>query len=111
MGYYTNFEVSARGFKSMDEVEHFKEKFFAITDRSYVDMHTGYDSLHFSVEETKWYGHKSELEALSKAFPHTMIEVDGEGEDGAQWKMRVKNGSSEKVDGALVFMPFKNILK
>jgi len=84
MGYITEFEVTSEyGFP-----EGFEEKFLEVTQYDFYD----------GMFERKWYDYQENMITLSKLYPDTLFEVDGDGEEsGDVWKHYFKNGKDKKI--------------
>lgn len=109
MGYSTNFEITAVGFKDPDQVEFFEFKLKKIS--GYTFQTTTSDITYSGIlSDSKWYDCVEDCTALSIAFPDVLIEVEGDGEEsGDFWRARFRNGESEKITAEIVFPEFKEI--
>lgn len=113
MGYSTDYSLSATGFKDETEAEFFEFKLRK--ESQYTGWHVdigeemdGTACIEATLNEAKWYDHDKDLTALSLTFPHVTIDLDGEGEEsGDIWRMRFRNGRSERVKAEIVIPEFK----
>ena len=111
MGYLTNYQVYATGFKDPEEVEFFEFKLKKESDYHF-DAARGRGVLEYagSLGDAKWYDYDENLTKLSKAFPHITINIEGKGEDDEDhWRARYRNGESESVRAVIMFPPFKEL--
>lgn len=92
MGYYTRFELSI---KSGDRQTDFEE----IVSK-YVDFNP-FD------ETCKWYDCEKDMREISKLYPETVFQLEGEGEEsGDIWKAYFKNGLMQKSEAIITFEEF-----
>lgn len=115
MGYYTDYTVEARGFKSKDDAEFFA---FKLVQKGFVNSPTRFHYtelgsdfwVEFEVNEAKWYDYADNLRTASRWFPDITIDVEGSGEEkGDQWRHRFRNGEQERVEAVISFPEFKVI--
>jgi hypothetical protein len=116
MGYYTDYQIEAEGFKTRDEAEFFA---FKLVQNDYVSGSTRFHyggneelgfNVQFEVRETKWYGYSDDLRTVSLWFPDVTIDVEGSGEEnGDQWRHRFRNGEQERVNAVISFPDFQVI--
>lgn len=113
MGYYTTYKVTITDIKDADDFEWFEFKFKKTIP--YLGDDLKYDEINKTVYaafyDVKWYDCEEKLKELSTLFPNITIDVNGEGEEsGDIWKMRVRNGKSERVNAVLSFPDFKELV-
>lgn len=111
MGYYTQFEIEADGFKDKMEAEFFNFRLNKISNY-YFNASVGDGVLIIETDDIKWYDWEKDLITISKEFPHVLIEVNGSGEStGDIWHARFRNGESEVHHAKMNLPPFKRILR
>lgn len=98
MGYYTKFTVNKPNQWSLE----LKDSLIEISDEFW-DRDTVDEFIDGELRELKWYNFKSDLSTLSEKFPDILFEIQGFGEDVAEWKAWFKNGRSFTSDGRVVF--------
>lgn len=117
MGYYTDYSVSISGFKDRDEAEFFEFKEIHKVNGMLYDIcksasvRITHDlTVAFDLNQWKWYNWQSELEALSKKYPHLLFNIEGVGEEFPDiWKARIRNNVTEVVNAEISFPDFKII--
>ena len=115
MGYYTDYQVEARGFRDREQAEFFAFKLVqagivnSTTRFHYSDGPTDM-TVQFEIRETKWYDYADDLRKANKWFPDITIDVEGKGEEqGDQWRHRFRSGLDERVEAVISFPAFKVI--
>jgi hypothetical protein len=107
MGYYTTFKLKATGFKDIDEAEFFEFKLRKLTGYTGWETNSFETEMEGSLSDAKWYDYEAHMTELSKQFPHVYFDLDGVGEEhGDVWKMRAKDGQTERVNAKIVFPEF-----
>lgn len=116
MGYYTDYSVRISGFQNQDEAEFFEFKEFHKQGgtlhyfRPSTSTHVYADAIEFHLSQYKWYEWQTDLEPLSKRYPHLLFEVKGVGEEFPDiWKARIRDGKTEVVQAEITFPDFKEI--
>lgn len=103
MGYYTDYEIEASGFKDKTEAEFFEFKLGKDVGYTLESGSNGIASdntwtFSAKINEAKWYDWETNMKKISKEFPHITIDVTGVGEEqGDMWKARFRNGEFERV--------------
>jgi hypothetical protein len=96
MGYRTMFKVTAEGADAVAAVEALAEK----------SGYSGYQETdHWSPgDEVKWYAWEKDASAISEIFNHTVIVIEGEGEEsGDVWKAWAYRGKVEVARAIIEF--------
>jgi hypothetical protein len=110
MGYYSNFRLEATGFADRDAAEFFEFKLGKLSGYSGWEVTVGADSVRARLGEAKWYDAEEHVKALSVAFPSVTIDLEVEGEEhGDMWKLRARNGQTERVAAKLVYGDFQSL--
>jgi hypothetical protein len=111
MGYYTNYQLEATGFRDLAENECCQAKLVNIAGYSGWDRQSGSDNFFVStLYEVKWYDHERDMIELSLLFPAATFDLHGQGEESNdQWHLRIRNGATERVTAQIVFPEFKNL--
>jgi hypothetical protein len=98
MGYYTYFSLDIiHGDKSILDTEEFHEYFERVTSYDYSDL---------EYESIKWNNHEADMTKISLAYPTTVFELYGDGEDSDDyWRQVFVNGHSKTSIAELVYPP------
>lgn len=99
MGYYTKHDLYTE-----PPLNGLSEELEEKTGYYWIEAKNG----HYDMEEpSKWYQHDEDMIAISKAYPETLFELRGEGEEsGDIWRSFYKNGKSKHQSARMVFPDF-----
>jgi hypothetical protein len=113
MGYYTNYELEMKGFKSDTTVPTEEEviKVLAELEPNIFGLSTGHkDFAECLYQPMKWYGHEKTLKKISEQFRDIIFTLHGEGEEAEDiWNEYYLNGEVF-VAKAIIYIPtFKEV--
>lgn len=107
MGYFTIFHLyvyEENGYKPIDE---FHPSFHKIV--CYINHLLGEgvaeDFFKYHSYEAKWYNWKNDMKDMAKAFPSLYFELEGRGEDLADWWQAVFHGTEASIRQAQLIPP------
>jgi hypothetical protein len=110
MGYYTTYKLIATGFRDQAESELFAENLYVLSeyDARAWTAHIVHQKFTGVMSQVKWYYHRAHVVQLSIQFPSVTIDLHGVGEEyGDEWRLRARNGQTERVQARTVFDDFK----
>ena len=111
MGYYTDYELEAGPFADSDDADAFIQGLVSVSGYHF-DVSDFSDEGYISATcwSAKWYDHRKDLQQVSAAYPHITVDLRGNGEEsGDMWKLRARNGVTEKVEAQIVFPEFETL--
>lgn len=108
MGYYTNYYLTAKGFKEALSEEKANQLAEDIRKSTELEDICSYDSFWckgYQVEasaEAKWYDCEDDMYELSKRWPDVLFDLTGNGEESTDiWEYYFLNGEVQK-DGIVI---------
>lgn len=91
MGYYTDFNIRQTG---DDDFEEISEEIVNISGYCFDE----YSSEKRLFLNAKWYNWDVNMTEISRKFPNSLFQVDGEGEEGHDiWRCFFRNGRCESI--------------
>lgn len=102
MGYYTKFRL-----ETDSDTDALIGEWAELPNAEYGSDYVSYCLI--SEQESKWYEHKTHIEAFSLLHPSVTFNLMGEGENsGDIWKMLVRNGNAKYQKAKIVFEPLES---
>lgn len=96
MGYYTCFKVDMEPEEPKD-----LRKFLLSDEDKYYEL---IETLDGNYDSFKWYNHEEDMLEVSRAFPDTLFELHGEGEEpGDLWRKYFKNGKIQRCPAQITY--------
>lgn len=105
MGYYTTYSLNMENSQSEDA-----QRIYDFAKEKDMDFIWGFTVDGETIETSdpmKWYEHEEEMREISRAFPHILFKLHGEGEEtGDIWNEYYRDGKMQRCNAEIIIPPF-----